>query len=65
MTRITALEVPVEDGAVVSDIGRAFRSFEQKGMYELLGRARSEEPIFFAPDRYWPVKDAGSAATSA
>ena len=50
MTRITALEVPVEDGAVVSDIGRAFRSFEQKGMYELLGRARSEEPIFFAPD---------------
>jgi hypothetical protein len=50
MTRIVGLEQPVADGAVVSDIGRAFRSFEQAGMHALLGRARVEEPVFFAPD---------------
>ncbi len=50
MTRISALEEPVNDGAEVSEIGRAFRSFEQEGMHALLGRARLEEPVFFAPD---------------
>ncbi len=50
MTRISALEAPVADGAHVSDIGRAFRSFEQEGMYDLLARARAEEPVFFAED---------------
>jgi cytochrome P450 len=50
MTRFSALEEPVEEGAVVSALGLAFRSFEQEGMYEFFSRAREEEPVFFAPD---------------
>jgi hypothetical protein len=56
MTRISALERPVSAGAVVTDIGRAFRSFEQQGMHDVLARARAQEPVFFAPDiGYWVV----------
>lgn len=50
LTRFLALEEPVKEGAVVSELGRAFRSFEQEGMYEILSRAREGEPVFFAPD---------------
>lgn len=50
MTRFVALEEPVTEGAAVSEIGRAFRSFAQAGMHEILRRARAEEPVFFAPD---------------
>jgi hypothetical protein len=56
MTRISALEKPVVDGAAASEIGRAFRGFEQAGMHALLARARAEEPVFFAPDiGHWVV----------
>jgi cytochrome P450 len=50
VTRFTALEEPVTEWAALSEIGRAFRSFEQAGMHETLARARAEEPVFFAPD---------------
>lgn len=50
MTRIVALEEPVTEGAHVSEIGLSFRSFEQEGMHDILRRARTDEPVFFAPD---------------
>lgn len=56
MTKIVAEERTLNAPASVSEIGAAFRAFEQEGMDALYARARAEEPVFWAPEiGYWVI----------
>jgi cytochrome P450 len=56
MTKIVAEERTLKAPASVSEIGAAFRAFEQEGMDALYARARAEEPVFWAPEiGYWVI----------
>jgi len=56
MTKIVAEARLKTPPPPTSEIGAAFRAFEQEGMDALYARARAEEPVFHAPEiGYWVV----------
>ena len=56
MTRLTSSWDIPDVVAPVSDFGKAYRPFDQEGMYDFFKAARREEPVFYCPEiGYWVV----------